>query len=43
MGGSTAEVFETDHLVGDRFDNFRTGNEHVGRLVDHNDKVGDGR
>ena len=43
VGGCTAEVFETDHFVGDRLDDLGTGDEHVGRLVDHNDEIGDGR
>ncbi len=43
VGGCTAEVFETDHFVGDRLDDLGTGDEHVGRLVDHDDEIRDGR
>ena len=42
MGGGAAQIFETDHFVGDRLDDLRPGDEHVSRLVDHDDKVGDG-
>ena len=39
----SAEVFEGHHFIGDRFDDFWTGDEHVSRLVNHDDKIRDGR
>jgi hypothetical protein len=37
------EVFLCHLLVRDRLDHVRTGDEHVGALLDHEDEVGDGR
>ena len=42
MGCSSTEVLETDHFVGDRLDDLGAGDEHVRRLVDHDDEIGDG-
>ena len=38
-----AELLLGDVFVGHGADHFRTGDEHVARLLDHQDEVGDGR
>ena len=43
MGGGAAEVLLGHLLVGDGADDLRAGDEHVARLLDHQDEVGDRR
>ena len=43
MRERAAEFLEADVLAGDGLDDVRTGDEHVRRLVDHDDEVGDRR
>ena len=42
VGAGAAEVLHRDVLAGDGLDDVGTGDEHVGRAVDHDREVGDG-
>ena len=43
VGHCATEVFEGHDFVGDRFDDLWAGDEHVRRLIDHDDEIRDGR
>ena len=43
MRHGTAQLFLGHLFVCYRFDHIRTGDEHIARLLDHKDKIGDGR
>lgn len=42
MGGGAAELFLGDVFVGDGFNHFRPGDEHVCAVFDHEDEIGHG-
>mmetsp|Transcript_19846 Transcript_19846/g.41615 ORF Transcript_19846/g.41615 Transcript_19846/m.41615 type:complete len:321 (-) Transcript_19846:278-1240(-) len=42
VDGGAAQFFFRDGFVGDGLDDLGTGDEHVGRVVDHEDEVGHG-
>ena len=42
MGRRTTQLLGGHRLIGDGFHDFRSGHEHVGRILDHEDKVGHG-
>ncbi len=42
MRNRPAQLLGRDHLVGDRFNDLRPGNEHVGAVFHHEDEIGHG-
>ncbi len=43
MGARPAQLFRRDRFVGDRLHHIRSGHEHIGGVLHHEDKVSNGR